>query len=421
MLLVSFSRLKSEHFWRAAIASLFFLGFLGGVFLGSLLIFPPPPGSFGFETDDLTQERSNHSLSTYDATLSGAFSLSEGNSSKFLPLIIREVQLLGANTRPGHVDSDKMLIKLRSSGQECVVNTGKPFFLKIEEKAEGRPKVVGFTSEQTGLKLTPLGLRQGGALIEVSMISSEKGAPPAEKGEVVVEKVLAPLSQKEYVGQLKRAKWWGTDLLIRHYGGVEFAGKGESQKIELGGDQGKTFALVSSGDYLIWDDGMWKGATKENLSEKKPLALVTQVAPQKMEITVWDETGYFSEQMDLSPQGASKRPINLDCLPSLIRLRSDTQISCLLAKRRVLLKEGDWVLRTSHGWRVLKKASEIEDVLAHRLQGELFIFDKLDHSQGKPTIQGHYFDGMRTQMQKVTVPVVSEKRPTQRKTKKVHK
>ena len=421
MLIACFSWLKSERFWRGAIASLFFLGFLGGVFLGSLLIYPPPPGSFGFETDTLAHEKSKHNTPAYDAALSGAFSLSEGSSSKFLPLVIREIQLLGANTRPGHGAADKMLLKLRSTGDVIVVDQGKPFYLKVEENAQGCPKVIGFTKEQIGLQLTTLGIRPGGALIEVGVVSPEDGTPSSEKGEVVIERCLDQLSNKPYFKQLKQTKWWGVDTLIRHYGGVEFNGKKESHKLELVNEDGRTFSFVAAGDYMIWDGKVWKEASSETLLEKKPLAQVTQVTSRKMEITVWDESGFYSEKVKLTPQGVSKRPLNLDCLPTSIRLRSESQISCLLAKRRILLKEGDWVLRTSHGWRILKKTSEIEDFLAHRLQGELFIFDQLDRSQGKVTIQGHYFDAMRTQMQKITVPVVSDKRSPKRKSKKVRK
>ena len=386
--------------------------------MGSLLIFPPPSGSFGLEADTLMLEKSKQNKPVYDAALSGAFSLNEGSSSKFLPLIIKEIQLLGANTRPGHGDLNKMLVKLKSTGDELVVDQGTPFFLKVEDLSEGCPRVSGFTQEQTGLQLTPRGLRPGGALFEVGVVSSEEGIFSAEKGEVVVERCAAPLSDKAYFRQLEEAKWWGVDALIRHYGGAEYSRKKESHKLEIASENGRAFCFVSSGDFLIWNEKGWIEATPEMLLEKRPLAQVTQLTSHMMEITVWDESGFYSKKVTVTPQGMSKRPLNLDCLPTSIRLRSESQISCLLSKRRLLLKEGDWVLHTPQGWRILKRTSEIEDFLAHRLQGELFIFDQLDRQQGKVVIQGHYFDAMHTQMQKITVPVVSDKRILKRKTKK---
>ena len=388
--------------------------------MGSLLIFPPPSGSFGFETDMLRHEKSTQNKPVYDAVLTGAFSLNEGSSSKLLPLIIREIQLLGANSRPDYGGVNKMLVKLKSTGDELVVDQGTSFFLEVKELSEGGTQVVGFTQEQTGLQLTPIGIRPGGALFEVGVVTSDEGISSIEKSEVVIERCVAPISDKAYFRQLEEVKWWGIDALIRHYGGEEYSLKKDSHKLEMVGENGSSFCFVSSGDLLVWDKKGWQEVVSGMLLEKKPLAQVTQITTHMMEITVWDESGFYSKKIKVTPQGTSKRPPNLDCLPTSIRLRSESQISCLLGKRRLLLKEGDWVLRTPHGWRILKRTSEIEDFLAHRLQGELFIFDQLDRQQGKVVIHGHYFDAMHTQMQKITVPVISDKRVPNRKPKKIY-
>ncbi len=421
MLLASFSWIKSERFWRIAIFALFFLGFLGGVFIGALLIFPPPPGSFGLEKESLELTQSVNEEQVYDATLSGALSLNEGISSRFLPLLISEIQLLGVNTRPGHVDANKLLLKLKSSGEELTVTEGQPFFLKTEESDEGRFSILGFAKEKTSLRLTPLCLWEGGGRIEVGLTGLQGEMVTEERGEIVIEKSSDLLSEASYFKQLKEAKWWGVDALIRQYGGEDFSKKKESHKLEIMNAQGSGICFVAPGDYLFWDGESWQEGVKEVLSGKTPIAQVTQITAQVIELNVWDETGYHSQHLKLTPQFISKRPLNLDCLPTSIRMRSESQISCLLSKRRFLLKEGDWVLRTPLGWRILNRASDIEGYLAHRIKGELFIFDKLEKQQGRVVIKGHYFDDMRTQMQKVAVPVVAEKKIHKRKTKIIYK
>ena len=81
-----------------------------------------------------------------------------------------------------------------------------------------------------------------------------------------------------------------------------------------------------------------------------------------MELEVWDEKGFYPSLIKIELQSPSKVGAKPDFLPSSIRLRSSTQITCNLGKRRYILKEGDWMLKTSKGWRNLKKAKDIEDL-----------------------------------------------------------
>jgi hypothetical protein len=81
-----------------------------------------------------------------------------------------------------------------------------------------------------------------------------------------------------------------------------------------------------------------------------------------------------------------------------------------LNKRRIILKEGDWLIRSAKGWRIIKKSEEVEDYINHKLRGDLFIFDKLEKEHGKLVVKGHLFDEMRTNKQTMSIPIVSEKK-----------
>ena len=87
----------------------------------------------------------------------------------------------------------------------------------------------------------------------------------------------------------------------------------------------------------------------------------------------------------------------------------------------MLLKVGDWVLKTKRGWKRLKKSDEIDAYLNHHLVGDLFIFDALERKGGRVVLKGHFFNEMRTQKQKITVPIVSEKKAKRPKRKKIFK
>jgi len=76
----------------------------------------------------------------------------------------------------------------------------------------------------------------------------------------------------------------------------------------------------------------------------------------------------------------------------------------------LILKRGDWLLKTAAGWRNIKRPQEIEDCLYHRLKGELFIFDAIEKEGGKMVLKGNLFDEMRTQAHPVTILIENEKK-----------
>ncbi len=409
MLLTTFSWLKSERFWRIAISSLFFLGFLGGVFLGALLIFPPPAGSF--VSAKVPPEPEHLPLNPqYDAVFKGAFSLHQGAGSALLPILLSELQLLGANTRPGHADAETLKLCLKGQEGERIVRKGEPLYLQVLSDHEGRCMQVAFAKEKTPYQLKALQIVEGKVRFE---LNAQEDGKERSSQELELVQSAHPILEAIYFQQLKGARWWGADALIRDYGGEEFVGKKECSKLELVRDGEESFCFVSPGDFLVWDGQAWAPLQKESVDEGRPLARVEQVGASGMELAVWNETGFDSERITLPLQSVPKRPLNLEAVPASIRLRSAKEITCLLNKRRYVLKEGDWVLHTAQGWRILKRSADIEGALYHRLRGELFIFDKLEKQQGRLVAEGHYFNEMRTEVQKVSMPVLTEqKKPT---------
>jgi len=390
---------------------LFFLGFMGGVFLGALLIFPSSSGTQGFLESPSALGGQDQKGVSYDAALTGAFSL-KGGSSLFIPLILSELELLGVNTRPASEEKSKLLVRLKSTGEEFRSSLGSPFFLKVEERGDGRYALEGFSNERTALAVTPLSYSENEARLEVNLfLAKEEKKPLEETKEIVIGRLESSLQSSPCFSALKESKWWGEDVLLRQYGGEAYGDQKTRQKLEIGSHPDSTICFVTIGDCLLFEEKGWKEAGPDAVVEKKPLAQVTALSPKGLELTLWDDVGFYSETIKLVLQPPPRQPLNLEALPTAIRMRSETEVSCLFGKRRLILKEGDWVLRTAHLFRPLRRKSELEDYLAYRLRGELFIFDKLEKEQGKSILQGHYFDEMRTQMQKVSIPVAERRVP----------
>ncbi len=96
---------------------------------------------------------------------------------------------------------------------------------------------------------------------------------------------------------------------------------------------------------------------------------------------------------------------------SFVRVRSPSEITCQLGKRRFVVKEGDWWIRNEDRWHLLKTTEELEAFLLHQFSGELFIFEKIENSKGKIVLTARSFDRMRTEFKSLSFVFNIEKKP----------
>ena len=101
--------------------------------------------------------------------------------------------------------------------------------------------------------------------------------------------------------------------------------------------------------------------------------------------------GFSPLQLNVEMDRQARLQLKPEAMPSKVRLRSASQVSCALGKRRVIIKQGDWLLKTQTGWRNLRRNEEIELYLNHRLKGELLIFDGIEQEQGRSVMKGNLF------------------------------
>jgi hypothetical protein len=191
---------------------------------------------------------------------------------------------------------------------------------------------------------------------------------------------------------LAAARSWGRDLLK----------EAEIERLEIG-----SYLLeVAQGNWLSWQDGVWRicqGAEKD-----KTIARVQSCNSKSVVLEGWSSDGYVRLAVPSVP--ASPFRIKGEELLSSIRIRSEKQISCALEKQCMILKTGDWVLKTGSKWKILRKKDERDALLSGKLFGELFVFEQIVQKQGQKMIQGRLFDSSRSQSLFVEMAAQSAKK-----------
>lgn len=194
--------------------------------------------------------------------------------------------------------------------------------------------------------------------------------------------------------QLAEAKWWGRDLFKN-----------------AGGERIETSELLEIGekDWLIWKEGKWQ---KSDAPDKElPIAKIQSFTPKMLILEGWDSNEHTRIGLPLAASPPFK--IKGEDFLSAIRVRSEKQISCTIEKQCVVLKTGDWVLKTGGKWKILRKKEERDAFLNGKLFGELFILEQISQKQGQKMIQGRLFNPGRTQV--VSIEMAAQGRKTARK------
>lgn len=322
----------------------------------------------------------------------GAFALSPGGVSPEFEPLVKELVVLGKNTRPDSGALSMVSIGLKTSGGQKQLVTGQKLFLTTDGKS------YQFTDEKTELSLLPLPMAGMNVLLQIET--------PAKKEEVVLSPspfLGSSLDEEMYVQVLKKGKMWAPDLFLHQWGGDEYRDLCAKQKVEI---DNKVYFL-SVGDFLWWDQDEWKIGTP--ILQEAPLAKFVSASGQGMRFEVWNSTGYVSSTIDMALQ-SSKPPQKAEEAITSVRPRSASEITCQLGKRRVIVKEGDWWIKTDRRWRSLKTAADLEAFLHHDIQGELFIFEKVENTKGKTILKGRCFDKMRTESLPLSLVVSTEKK-----------
>ena len=336
---------------------------------------------------------------------SGALQLTNSSLSPLASRLFREVKVLAINTRPDAPSyPHQVLLMLKGSGEQLLVGEGEEFFVGEEEggrnlcfsKIQGaialRVQILGEEEVQLSLR------REGEEAQSVALIDPS-----------LAKRLLLSCEPAAYMQQLQSAKLWDRDQLYVLMGGEEYEKIQTSYRLEIASEQGRDLFFIGPGDLLTWTGERW---TKAELgrSQEGPLARICGLSSIRgAEIECWDASGLRKQKLDLPLERFSKLSIDGDALPKQLRMKGPSQISCLLGKRRALLKVGDWLLRQGNRWRLLRAREEIEQCLNGSLRGPLLVLGDLTRSGEACILNGYLFNEMRTEYTKMALPVIPDK------------
>ncbi len=201
---------------------------------------------------------------------------------------------------------------------------------------------------------------------------------------------------------LAEAKWWGQD---------QFKKGGESgERLEIG----SSFLEIRQGDWLVWKNGKWEKS--EELEKDLPIAHIESISSKALILEGWDANGHT--RMMLSSAISTPYRVKGEDLFGAIRIRSEKQISCTLEKQCMVLRMGDWVLKSDGKWKILRKKEDRDAFLNGKLFGELFILEQISQKQGQKMIQGRLFNPGRTQVVSIEIAALSTRKAKEKNARK---
>lgn len=311
------------------------------------------------------------------------------SDTKFIPLI-RELVLIGKNTRPdqvNHVSSLQLGFKSSSSKREAI--DGETLFVSMNQKGQ-----YIFSQQPSEISLMPL-LGDKDFKDESIIMQINLGLNKSEKIRIPLPNFLKKsLDEECYVIDFKKGKMWDFDVFLKEWGGSDYQDLASQYRLEINGK----VIFLSVGDCLFWNGEEWQKKTELTLG--KPLAKLFAVSSDEAKFEIWDEKGYISIFHKFPLQQETKIDLKADEIISSARFRALHEITCQLGKRRVVLKEGDWWVKNDRRWKNLKTIFDLDSFIMHQFLGELFIFEKIENEKGKIIVKGLFFDRMRTSYQR---------------------
>jgi len=342
--------------------------------------------------------------------LTGPLALQHNPRSPLALALEQSFVLLAQSLRPDEQEGEKKFcLGIRGSGENRIVEEGETLYFSCSERRSGGVDNLNFNAGE-GDYILQAHAAGGGALV-LKIDGAESDA-----FEVVLADGGGGGLPKRYpwnVWQLKQAKWWGNDAFFQEYGGAEYRQLSQKHRIVLEEGKNRRVLLVSANDFLTMKDGKWEVVSSLDKADKAaPLARVRSTGPSHLEIEAWDEQGFSMFQAKLPREQLPNAGLDPKKLFLSPKLRSARQFSCHMEKKRMVLKPGDWVVKTKTGWHKLKTKKEIEAFLAHEMRGDLVIIDQIDE---KGVLKAKYFDEMRSKGFPLSLTLTPEKKPTKKK------
>lgn len=348
------------------------------------------------------------------------FSLNDQYVTLFVEDIKKQIKFFGMNGRP---DAKKnacgVLAGLNGSFQKKFLNIESKYYLKYQKGD------LIFSETMTSLWIKVHDIKNNGVFIKVFLASPERvEGEDLYHSHVIFQSfsnmnesaLESNLSHEAWFQSVDHIKWWGKDRFIELYGAHDTSQDSEGQRLDFQG-LGLDFLFVKELDLLIWKNNRWQKPLLQEETQNYPL-ISCRLNPPYMELTLFDISGVYQKKIKLSLERAELPSIKMEEILTRLRQKGFNKVICKMGKKTVLLKEGDWVLKTLSGWKVLKSCDEIDQYLNFSSKGELFVFERIDTDNNETFVVGHLLDSLRTQVRHVKIPLSKTQKNKQFNSKK---
>lgn len=323
------------------------------------------------------------------------FHLQTGSISLPLPRVDEALSFSYQRERPDiHEECRNFLVRLKKMNQTRRITLPARIDFKFEKELQFSNQESAFWAEVQSL---------GQEIVARFFVSREEKQEEIGAYRFIPEEAsfrsISEFSEGSPMKALAEGKVLGKDLFLKTYkDGATF------QRLEIN----HQIIPVKESDLLVWKEEKWQPVATIPEAQNLPLAKVSHVDDKNVIFDAWGLDGYSRISVSSLQQIPFKT--KSDEFLSSVRIRSEKQISCMLDKQCFVLRVGDWVLKEENRWKILRKNEEKEAYLQGKVEGELFVFDRIDLKSGQKNIQGNLVNLARSQMISVNVIAQSQKK-----------
>ncbi len=291
-------------------------------------------------------------------------------------------------------DCSSFLVRLKKTNQYRRLKLPAKVGLKFDKELQFSDDDRAFWAD----------IQKDGAEIIAQFLISRSGEPEEIKTYRFVAEEANLRSANEFpegspLRFLAESKVLGKDLFLKMY-----KESSANQRIEISNQT----IPIKEGDFLSWQEEKWQKVPSLCETQNFPLAKVTHIDEKNIIFDAWGLDGY--SRISVSSMLQIPFKTKSEEFLSSVRIRSEKQISCMLDKQCFVLRVGDWVLKEENRWKILRKNEEKNAYLQGKLEGELFVFDRIDLKSGQKNIQGNLVNVARSQMIPVNVVAQCQKK-----------
>ena len=238
-------------------------------------------------------QKTGRTFFPHEAIGSGGLALHPRHALGWVSRLADELVLVAYNSRPDVDPKEaKILFSLKNGKEQLNVPNGRTIYLKESDQGKG----LHSSDQPTSLWVKPILLENGAILVEARRkLVSKEGVAGEEKGQFIVSQGGAPSRYHSaghpFAKALKSARVFSQDLLIQKYGGREYEAWRNKAVLEIA-ETAPYACFVSSGEYLLYENGEWNVCPFEELKPDQPIAHVKSISASGVELEIWDETGF---------------------------------------------------------------------------------------------------------------------------------